>query len=114
MSGAPPDNGPGSGEPPAPILTPAQCRAARALLWWSQAELAARSAVSSVTIRNFERGRSSLRAATARLLRLTLERAGVALIDGVGVGDMRGPERPEGREPSGPGARLTGAETFRT
>ena len=98
----------------APILTPAQCRAARALLWWSQAELAARSAVSSVTIRNFERGRSSLKAATARLLRLTLERAGVALIDGVGVEEVARAERPEGREPGGPGARLTGAETFRT
>ncbi|WP_420347211.1 helix-turn-helix domain-containing protein [Pelagibius sp.] len=114
MSGAPPDIDPGSGGTPAPILTPAQCRAARALLWWSQAELAARSAVSSVTIRNFERGRSSLRDATARLLRLTLERAGVALIDAVGVDGAGIAERPEGREPSGPGARLTGAETFRT
>jgi transcriptional regulator with XRE-family HTH domain len=37
-------------------FTPAQCRAARALLGWSQAELADASKVATKTIADFERG----------------------------------------------------------
>ena len=37
-------------------LTPAQCRAARALLDWTQDELAERAEVSRGTIRGFESG----------------------------------------------------------
>ena len=38
-------------------MTPDQSRAARGLLDWSQAELAARSNLSESTIRDFEKGR---------------------------------------------------------
>jgi ribosome-binding protein aMBF1 (putative translation factor) len=38
-------------------LTPAQCRAARAWLDWSQEELAAKASLSPSTVRDFEKGR---------------------------------------------------------
>jgi len=37
-------------------ITPSQCRAARALLGWSQDDLKDRSGVAKVTIADFERG----------------------------------------------------------
>ncbi len=37
------------------MISPQQCRAARTLLGWSQAELAARANVSAATISRFER-----------------------------------------------------------
>jgi DNA-binding XRE family transcriptional regulator len=37
-------------------MTPAQCRAARALLDWTQNDLARSAEVGSVTLRQFERG----------------------------------------------------------
>ncbi|WP_349253709.1 helix-turn-helix transcriptional regulator [Bradyrhizobium sp. CB82] len=42
-------------------MTPYQSRAARGLLDWSQAELAARSNLSQSTIRDFEKAAGSLR-----------------------------------------------------
>lgn len=74
--------------PPLPI-TRGQCRAARALLFWSQGTLARRTGISAVTIRTFERGRNSIKPSTARLLRLTFEAAGVGFLDagdGCGAG----------------------------
>ncbi len=79
---------------PAPItgppITGEQCRAARALLFWSQNDLARRARVSTVTIRTFERRHNSIRPATAQSLRLIFNAAGVDFIDadehgGVGV-----------------------------
>ena len=63
-------------------MTPAQCRAARGLLDWTQDELAAKAAVSVVTIRNFEKGRSSPQRATLEVVRRALETAGVELTNG--------------------------------
>ena len=63
-------------------MTPAQCRAARGLLDWTQDELAAKAAVSVVTIRNFEKGRSSPQRATLEVVRRALEAAGVELTNG--------------------------------
>ncbi|WP_375208303.1 helix-turn-helix domain-containing protein [Hyphococcus sp.] len=74
------------------MITPEQCRAARALLDWTQRELAARANLTDVTIREFERGKSRLKDSTAQLVRLVLESAGVTFIDANG---------------GGPGVRLT-------
>ena len=67
-------------------MTPAQCRAARALIDWTQADLARSAAVGEVTIRQFERGASEPRRAILAALRRTLEQAGIRFIDGRGGG----------------------------
>ena len=58
------------------MLEPSQCRAARALLDWTQNDLAARTSISAVSIRAFEKG-GAMRESNLRLLRLTFEAAGV-------------------------------------
>ncbi|WP_181169638.1 helix-turn-helix transcriptional regulator [Mesorhizobium sp. B2-4-4] len=68
------------------MMTPAQCRAARALLNWSQQELADASKIGNATIRNFEAGRSEPQHATLVVLRRTFEDAGVVFIDANGDG----------------------------
>ena len=68
------------------MLTPSQCRAARALLNWSQQELADRSQVGIVTIRQLEAGAHEPRPATVQVVRQALERAGVEFIDENGGG----------------------------
>jgi transcriptional regulator with XRE-family HTH domain len=62
------------------MLKPPQCRAARALLNWTQAELAERTAISAVSIRAFEKG-GEMRESNLRLLKLTFEAAGVVFQD---------------------------------
>lgn len=71
-------------------LTPEQCRAARALLGWTQDELAARAELSRGTVRGFERGQHSLHRSTARALRQVFEEEGIVLLGpdesgGIGV-----------------------------
>jgi transcriptional regulator with XRE-family HTH domain len=73
-------------------LTPAQCRAARALLDWTQERLAERAGVSRSTVRGFETGQHELHRGTATVIRQALEAAGVVLIEADADG--------------GPGARL--------
>ena len=68
------------------MITPEQCRAARALLRMSQDDLAAKTKLSAVTIRKFENQTDSLREATINLIHLTLEAAGVEFIDENGGG----------------------------
>lgn len=68
------------------MITPEQCRAARALLDWTQRDLAARAKLSTLTIREFERNKSRLKDSTAQLLRMVLEAEGVVLIDANGGG----------------------------
>jgi transcriptional regulator with XRE-family HTH domain len=63
----------------------AQCRAARALLNWTQADLARETGLSAVTIREFENGRD-MRSSNQTLLQLTFEKAGVEIIDENGGG----------------------------
>jgi ribosome-binding protein aMBF1 (putative translation factor) len=69
-------------------LTPAQIRAARALLRWSAAELAQASALGANTIRRAEVAESetSLTAANELAVRRALEAAGVEFIDENGGG----------------------------
>jgi transcriptional regulator with XRE-family HTH domain len=59
-------------------VSPAQCRAARALLDWSQSNLVERSGVTQKTITDFERG------VTTRPYRRTIE-AIVATFEAAGI-----------------------------
>ena len=61
-------------------LLPQQCRAARGLLNWTQAQLAALAGVSRTTIKDFECHRHSLHRATEDLLVKALENGGVRLL----------------------------------
>jgi transcriptional regulator with XRE-family HTH domain len=72
-------------------IVPQQCRAARALLNWTQGELATLAGVSRSTIKDFECHRHVLHRATESLLIHALENGGVQLLSA-------GPE--------GPGVRL--------
>ncbi len=66
-----------------------QCRAARALLGWSQRELAEVSGVAKATIVDFETSSRRTHVRTVKDLRDVLERAGVEFLDpveGKGVG----------------------------
>jgi transcriptional regulator with XRE-family HTH domain len=62
-------------------LTKEQCRAARALLGWSQDDLAKESKVAKKTIADFERGERSPYPRTLADIRKALESAGVEFID---------------------------------
>jgi len=68
------------------MITPEQCRAARGLLDWSQAELADKAAVGIVTVRQFEAGAHAPRRATLDVIRRAFESAGVEFIDQNGGG----------------------------
>ena len=67
-------------------MTPEQCRAARALLDWGQAELAEKAAVGVVTVRQFEAAAHSPRRATLEVIKRAFEVAGVEFIDENGGG----------------------------
>lgn len=67
-------------------MTPAQLRAARGLLRWTQDDLAVKAEVSVVAIRTFEIEKSAARRSTLRALRQTLEAAGVEFIPENGGG----------------------------
>jgi hypothetical protein len=69
-------------------LTPAQIRAARALLHWSAEDLARESAVGLATIRRAENSKSetSMNAPNDMAVRRALEAAGVDFIDANGSG----------------------------
>lgn len=77
------------------MITAAQCRAARALLRWSQQDLAKESGISDVTIRHFEIGRTEPQKGTLVVLRQAFTAAGIEFIDENG---------------GGPGARLRDSE----
>ncbi len=85
------------------ILTPAQARAARALLGWSQKELAASAAVAEPTVTQFERGNRTPSRAIAWAMRSALEAAGVEFI-------VQGACSPAG---GGEGVRLRPSESAR-
>lgn len=63
------------------IISAPQCRAARALLGWTQQMLAERSVVAKQTIADFERGAREPYDRTLRDIRLTLENHGILFID---------------------------------
>ena len=61
------------------LISPDQCRAARALMNWTQAELAAQAGVIRANVVLFERGRTAS-TVTRRRLQTALERAGVTFV----------------------------------
>ncbi len=75
------------------MISPAQCRAARGLLGWTQQDLQSAAGVGLSTIRGFESGQRSPIAANLTVLRGALETAGVEFIDA---------------DNGGPGVRLAG------
>jgi predicted transcriptional regulator len=79
------------------MISPAQCRAARGLLDWSQQHLAREAEVGTVTIRQLEAGSNQPRRATLVVIRHALEAAGVEFIaeNGGGVGVRFREARPE-------------------
>jgi transcriptional regulator with XRE-family HTH domain len=92
-------------------LTPEQCRAARALLDWTQDELAAHAEVSRSTVRGFEGNQHDLQRATTAAIRRALETGGVIFLDAddacgpgvrlAGLGAAEGEGEGEVEEPSG-------------
>jgi transcriptional regulator with XRE-family HTH domain len=62
-------------------LTPAQLRAARALLGWSRNDLAEESKTSAETLKNFELRGTDPRQGTVIKWQRALERAGVRFLD---------------------------------
>jgi transcriptional regulator with XRE-family HTH domain len=67
-------------------FTPAQCRAARALLNWSQADLAKESRVATRTIADFEREERRPYDRTLADIRAALESAGIEFTNGEAPG----------------------------
>jgi hypothetical protein len=63
-------------------MMPAQCKAARALLGWSQAKLSRSARVGLSTTADFERGYRDTKSDKVDRMRVALERGGVEFIDG--------------------------------
>ncbi|TIN10480.1 MAG: helix-turn-helix transcriptional regulator [Mesorhizobium sp.] len=63
-------------------ISPAQTRAARALLNWSQGELSETAGVARATIAEFEGGRRQPIANNIAAIRAALEKSGVIFLDG--------------------------------
>jgi transcriptional regulator with XRE-family HTH domain len=93
-------------------MKPAQCRAARALLNWSQPELAAAAALGLMTIVDFERARREVQPKSVAAIQRALESAGIIFLTDVylgvglqGAGFDPEPELNEAR--ANPGTRRT-------
>jgi transcriptional regulator with XRE-family HTH domain len=67
-------------------ISPAQCRAARGLLGWSQSDLSRMSKTATKTVADFERGARAPYPRTLEDVRGALEKAGVQFIDENGGG----------------------------
>jgi transcriptional regulator with XRE-family HTH domain len=67
-------------------VTPAQSRAARGLVDWSQSDLGGRSNLSESTVRDFEKGRRIPGPNNLAAIRAAFEAAGVIIIEENGEG----------------------------
>ena len=63
-------------------LSPAQCRAARALLAWSQEELVRQANITKKTIADFERGATTPRRQTLDQILAAFDAAGIEFFNG--------------------------------
>lgn len=82
----------GTLEPPPPLMmTPAQIRAARALLGWKQTDLATAAGVSEISVKNIERGATDARGSTLGKIQAAFEAAGVEIIPKDGASITGGP-----------------------
>jgi len=72
------------------MISPAQIRAARALLGWKQTDLASASGVSVISIKNIERGKTDARSSTVAKIERAVGDAGVMFLD-AGVNRDGGP-----------------------
>ncbi|MDO5370571.1 helix-turn-helix transcriptional regulator [Paracoccus sp. (in: a-proteobacteria)] len=81
-------------------MTPAQCRAARALLGLEQGDVAERAGIARATLIDFEKDQRTPRAATIAAIQTALEDAGVEFIadEGEGVGVRLRKEYPIGED----------------
>ena len=68
------------------IVTPGQCRAARALLGWTQIDLAKAAGIGQSTVANFERSKLVVAAKSITKMQLALEDAGIEFTDGKRLG----------------------------
>lgn len=64
------------------LMSPEQCRAARAWLGLSQDDLANGAGVSNSTVRDFEAGRRAPIPATLAAMKAVLEKRGIAFVGG--------------------------------
>lgn len=71
----------GASLPDRSMVTPAQIRAARALLGWKQAQLAEASGVSEMSIKNIERGVTDPRSSTLAAIEAAFLAHGVIFLD---------------------------------
>ena len=79
------------------MLTSDQCRAARALLNWTQSDLSKRVSISDVSIRAFEKG-GAIRESNAVKIVAALEEAGITFIPENGAGAGVRLSKPKGNE----------------
>lgn len=77
------------------MLNAIQCRAARAILGWTQADLAAHSSLSPGTVRDFETGRRTPTRANVAAMRRALEEAGIVLFNDDAPGARLLPKKPD-------------------
>jgi len=68
------------------MITAGQIRAARALIGWTQVDLAKASGVSEISIKNIERGATDPRASTLEAFQRAFEKVGVVFLE---PGDVR-------------------------
>jgi transcriptional regulator with XRE-family HTH domain len=63
-------------------MTPAQCRAARALLDWTQPDLARAAGLGISTVIDYERERRQVSEASASAIKFALEQQGIKFTNG--------------------------------
>jgi DNA-binding XRE family transcriptional regulator len=80
------------------LITPGQIRAGRALIGWTQVDLAKASGVSEITIKKIERAKSDPRISTIGAIQRAFDGAGIIFLDS------------DECAPGGPGVRLKTTE----